>query len=345
MATANPGSQTTLNSIGTLPELTDLTRRQFEWSLNYFPRTAKQLFIHEAIGSGQGSSKRYKELDTETFADFKAEGVNSTKAKSGLGYEVDMTARTFSKEADITLEMRDDNRYLEVKDKLVSLSQFCQNRQDLDLTHRLTFANAGSYVDMNGVTIDVEVGDSLSLLNAAHLLAFSSTTYNNIVTGNPAFSQGSYESARFIAANQILTNFGDRRSMNFNTIVTGTHPATVRTVKQLLNSMADIDGAQSGLVNVYKDGTKHVILEYLDSTATGAYDSTKQRWWFYMATGQGTNGWQAYVGDWIAPTLKTPASGNNGEDIHNYNWTYSTYCRYGIAVLSGRGIIGSNPTS
>ena len=345
MATPNPGSQTTLNSIGTLEELTDLVRRDFQWTLNYFPRTALQLFIQDSVGAGNGSSKRYKEIDTETFADVKPEGVNSTKAKTGIGYEVDMTARTFSKECDVTLEMRNDNRYQQVGTMLRKLNEFCPNRQDLDLTHRLTFATSTSYVDMNGNTVDTTMGDNLALLNSAHLLSFSSTTYNNIVTGNPAFSQGSYESAKLIAATQVLTNFGERRTMNYNTIATGQDPATIRTVKQLLNSMADIDAAQSGVVNVYKDGTKHVVLPYLDSTASGAYDSTKRRWWFYMATGQGTDGWQAYVGNWITPQLRTPSAGNNGEDIHNLNWTFSTYCRFGIAVLSGRGAVGSSPTS
>lgn len=345
MAAANPGNQTTLNSISSLSELTDLVRREWEWTKEYLPRTAKPLFISDNVGAGNGSSKRYKEIDVETFADVKPEGVNSTKSKTGIGYEVDMTARTFSKEIDITLEMRNDNRYREVGTMITNLSRFCENRQDLDLTHRLTFATATTYTDMNGNTIDIAVGDGLALLSAVHTLAFSSTTYNNIVTGNPAFSQGAYESALLIAATQVLSNFGERRNLNFNTIVTGRDPATNRTVKQLLNSMADIDAAQSGVVNVYKDGTKHVVLPYLDSTATGAYDSTKRRWWFYMATGQGSNGWQAYVGDWISPTLKTPSAGNNGEDVHSLNWTYASYCRYGIAVLSGRGCIGSNPTS
>lgn len=345
MTTANPGNQTTLNSISSLPELTDLIRREWEWTKEYLPRTAKPLFINEQIGSGNGSSKRFKEIDIETYADVKPEGVNSTKSKTGVGYEVDMTARTFSKEIDITLEMRNDNRYREVGDMIISLTQFCENRQDLDLTHRITFCTSTSYVDMNGYTVDISVGDGLALASSVHTLAFSTTTYNNIVTGNPAFSQGGFESALLIAASQVYSNFGEQRQMNFNTIFSWRHPATLRTINQLLNSMADIDASQSGVVNVYKNGYKHVILPYLASTASGAFDSTKQRWWGLAATGQGTRGWQAFVGDWISPAIKTPAAGNNGEDVHSLNWTYSSYCRYGIAILSGRGFIVSNPTS
>lgn len=334
---------TTLAATFTLSELTDLVRRQWETDQNTLPREAKQLFIPETIGQGQGSSKRIQEFDGETFADYKPEGASSNKSRVGVGYSKDMTARTFSKEIDITLEMRNDNRYAQIGKMIVDLSRFCANRQDLDLTHRLTFATSTFYTDMNGESVDVSMGDGLALLSTVHTLALSATTYSNRVTGDPAFGQGAYESAMLLANSQTYNNFGQQRTMEYNTIVSWKDPGTMRTIKQLLNSQADIDGAQSGLMNVYKDGTRHVVLPYLASTAAGVYDSTKRRWWFYMAVG--VAGWQAYVGDWIMPQLRTPAAGNNGEDIHTFNWTYATYCRYGIAVLSGRGCIGSCPTS
>lgn len=339
------GNQTPFLSEMTLPELTDLVRRQWEFTTQFFPRNAEQLFIVENIGAGQGATKMYKEVDTETFADAKAEGANSSKSKVGIGYDVTMVARTFSKEIDITLEMRNDNRYKEVGSYILSLSEFCPNRKDLDLTHVFTFCNASTYVDKNGYTIDLKVGDGLPLVYATHLLPFSSTTYSNRLTGDPIFSQGAYEAALLIASYQIYSNFGDLRKKNFNTIITSDDPSTVREVRQLLESTADVDAVQEGIKNMYKGSKKHVILPYLPTTAAGAYDSTKRKWWFIAATGQGVNGWQAYVGNWIMPQLKTPSAGNNGEDIHNYNWTYSTYCRYGKVAVTGKGLIGSLPTS
>lgn len=307
------------------------------------PRRARSLYNAERVGSGQGSSKRIEEFDGETFASFKPEGSNSQKAFVGAGYSVDMNARTFSKEIEITLEMRNDNRYAQIGQLIIDLTSFCENRQDLDLTHRLTFATSSSYVDMDGETVTITMGDGNPLLYATHTLAFSGTTYNNRVTGDPAFSQGSFEAAMLIATTQTYNNFGQQRQLNWNTIVTGTDPSTTRTVQQMLNSMADIDAVQAGIVNVYKNNKRHIELPYLSSTAAGAYDSTKRRWWFLIAVGM--NGWQSYVGDWISPSMTTPAPGNNGEDIHNYNWTYSAYCRYGIAIVSGKGCVGSCPTS
>lgn len=338
-----PQGPVSLASEISLSDLTDLIRRNWTVMKDMLPRRAKSLFNSQFVGAGQGSSKRIEEFDGQTFASYKAEGTNSQKAFVGAGYSTDMVARTFSKEIEITVEMRNDNRYAQIGQLITDLSSFCENRQDLDLTHRLTFATSSTYVDMDGETITITMGDGNPLAYATHSLAFSATTYSTRVSGDPAFSQGSYEAALLLGTTQTYNNFGEQRMLDWNTIVTGTDPGTVRTVQQMLNSMADIDAVQAGIVNVYKNNKRHIELPYYASTASGAYDSTKRRWWSLIAVGM--NGWQSYVGDWISPTLKTPAPGNNGEDVHNYNWTYSAYCRYGITVVSAKGFIASCPTS
>ena len=341
---ATYGNQTTLLNTLTLPEMTDLVKR--EWlSLNEeYPKNIQQLFISDPIADGNGNTKRYNEIDIEKYADNKGEGANSKKASVAVGYQIDMTAKTVSKEIDITLEMRKFNKYREVGAKITSLANFCQNRMDLDLTHRLTFATSSSYTDKNGDTVTTTVGDGNPLLYSAHTLSHSSTTYNNRVSGDPVFSQAALEAALLLSTYGILTNLGEKKSMRFNTIITSDDPGTVRAVKQLINSMADVDAAQSGVTNVYKGSYNHVILPDLATTAAGAYDSTKRRWWFVAATGQGMAGWQAYLGIWENPQFLAPSYGD-GMDIHNYNWTYSTYAIYGIVITSGKGIIGACPTS
>ena len=335
------GSEGTLLSTLTFPEFTDLVQKTWIGQREHIVRNAAQCFIELAIGAGNGSTKRFDEVDVETYADVKAEGANSKKAKTGVGFNVTMTARTFSKELDVTLEMRNDNRYMEVGSFIKSLAHYSENRMDLDLTHRFTFAGDVSYTDLNGETVTTTVGDGLALASASHTLAFSSTTYNNIVTGNPAFSETSLESAMLIGATQIFSNFGEKRQMRFNKIISGDDPGTMRTIQQVNRSTADIDAVQSGIVNVYSGKFNHVVLPNMATTATGAYDAAKRRYWFLAAVGQGLNGWQAYLGTWIAPTLLTPNNANAGNNIHNFNWTYSVYARWGISVVSPKGLIAS----
>lgn len=340
----NPGQMTTFQNEVTLPEMVDLVRREWVTYREDVPRNAATMFMSRDIGSGQGSTKLFEEADTETYADVKLEGANAKKSKVGVGYNILMTARTFAKQVDVTLELRNDRRYEEVFQYFTNLTRFIDNRLDLDLTHRLTFGTSTAYTDRNGYSVDVTVGDGLALFSSVHTLAFSSTTYSNLVTGNPVFSEGAYESAMLLAKTNIFSNFGEKRVMNFNTIWSGDHPATVRQIKQLLESMADVDAVQAGIKNVYNGQMRHVMLPNLATTAAGAPDSTKFRWWGVAAI-DSINGWQSYYGWWIYPQLRQPSAGNNGEDINSINWTWTTYGRYGIAILSGRGIVASTPTS
>jgi hypothetical protein len=342
---AGPGNQSTLLSTLTEPEFTDLVRRNWVSTQEFISRNAKQMFIMDRVGSSAGSSKLYNEYDTETYGDVKQEGAAAAKAKVGVGYNVTMTSKTVAKQVDITLEERVQNRYQEVLAKITSLAEFCENRIDLDLTHRLTFATAVSYTDMNGNVVPTVTGDALALASASHALAFSATTYSNLISGNPAFSQTSLQSGLLLAASNIYNNFGQRRQMNFNAIFCWSDPATEQAIDQLINSTADVDAVQAGIVNTYRSKFQRVSLPNLATTATGAYDSTKRRWWGIAAIQQGFMGWQGVFGEWMAPILRTPSAGNNGENIDTLNWTYTTACMYGIATVSPRGIIFGTPTS
>ena len=340
-----PGSSTTLLNTITLSEFTDLVEKTFSDVSQLPEENAQQLFIRDDLSAHTGNTKRYDEVDTETFASVKFEGSDAAKARVGVGYNKTMTAKRIAKEIDITWEMRRYNKHVEVGNKLVNLSKFCPTRLELDLTHVFTFCTSTSYTDMDGQTVDVTGGDGLQIVYATHTLAFSSTTWRNRVSGDPAFSQGSLESAELLTTTDILSNFGEKRVMNFNTIITGSDPNTKRAVKQVLESTADVDASQSGIMNVKRGSYRHVELPWLATTATGANDSTKRRWWGIVASGQGVQGWQAYLGVFENANLKTPAPGNNGEDVHSDTWTYGARMSYGICALSGRGLIMSCPAS
>lgn len=339
------GNQTTLLSTISEPEFTDLVRRNWVQTQQFIDKNAKQMFVMDDVGSGQGASKIYVEFDTETYGDVKPEGAAAQKAKVGVGYNTTMYSKTVAKQVDITIEERVQNRYPEVLAKITSLAEFCENRMDLDLSNRFTFATSSSYTDMNGNTVDTTTGDGNPLVYATHALAFSSTTYSNRVSGDPAFSQTGLQGALLLAASNIYNNFGQRRKMKFNVIFSWSDPGTVQAIDQLIHSTADVDAVQAGIVNTYQNKFTRVELPNLATTATGAYDSTKRRWWGIGAVGQGLMGWQGILGTWMAPTLKTPAPGNNGENVDTLNWTYTTVCMYGITTVSGRGLIMACPSS
>jgi len=327
-------------------EFTDLTEKTFVMVGEHLDLPAQQLFIFDNLAEHSGNTKRYDEVDTETYASRKSEGADASKARAGVAYNITMTAKRIAREIDITFEMRRYNKAPQVVAAMLNLASFCPERVDLDLTHRLTFATSTSYTDQDGDSVTISVGDGLALVSTVHTLDFSASTYSNQVAGNPVFSQTGLEAAELLAVTNILSNYGEKRKMNFNTIVSGDDPNTVNAIKQVLNSTADVDAAHAGVMNTYSGKYRHVVLPNLATDANGAYNSAKRQWWGLIAVnGTAMNSWQAYYGVFEPNNLKTPSAGNNGEDIHNDNWTYGTRMSYGDAILSGRGFIMANPVS
>lgn len=302
---------------------------------------AKSLFIVENVPSHTGSQRIYDEYDTETYAKYKAEGADASKVKAIKGWSKTCVMRRYAAEIDITWEMRNVGKDQDIVRRMTSLATYCPQRMALDLTHRFTFATSTSYTDMDGETIDVSGGSTTAtaLVDSTQDLTGSTSTYSTVITGTPNFSKGAFQVAKERANTQIVSNFNERRIMNFNTVVTGDDPATVDDVMVLQKSKTDPTQNNQGVVNTYAGGFRHVILPRLATDALGAYNSAKAKWWFYVAAGE----WQGHVGIWETPNLKTPATGNNGEDIHNDNWTFGTRGAYGICHVVARGVLGSCP--
>lgn len=333
-----------LNTV-TFSQLTDLIRRKFVTNQSMAESMASQLFIKESVGKGQGSTKNFTEIDTETFGRTKREGEKSKKAKVGVGYEVTLRKKRIAMEIDITQEMRDENRYAEVGTLITDLAHFCPQRLELDLTHIFTFCTATSYTDMDGDVNDISTGDGLSLINTAKTLKYSSTTYSNRVSGDPVFSKGALLAAEKLATTNIKSNFGEKRVVRFNTIITGEDPTTVEAVQQYLNSTSDNTQNNPNVINTSYRKYKHVVLPYLATTATGADDSTKARWWFIASVGMGYRGWQAVYAEWEAAHMKPVTENGANHDYSADVWTYGVRHGRGIRAITGRGLIGSLPTS
>lgn len=343
-ANANPGNFGTIEATFTQPELSNLIKKMFAEALPQVPLDAKPLFIFKSIPQGMGDSIQVNEDDFTTYAADMPEGQNAQKGQFGVGFHKQVLWSRYGLEYDITYKMRTTAMWLDIVTKTVqALSQAVPQRENLDMTHMITFGNAQSYVDMDGFVRDTSTGDGLSLFNAAHLLAFNTKTYSNLVPGNPVFSKSALESAELLTKTDILDNFGKLRRMQFKTIWCADTPNLINLIMQYIRSTSDPVQANPGVENPYKSKYDILPLSLLATDANGIYDSTKQNWWGIAAlTGTGGERWQAYRVQWEAPRLITgPASGNNGEDRHNDNWNYGSRGAENYASLSGRGMIAS----
>lgn len=335
MAIINPGVATQLSTL-TQPEFTNLVRAAWEDPARRITPRARQLFHLDPVGLNNGTERLYGEFDTETFAKRKPEGADTKKARIGVGYYKMAKLKRYGLEIDITLEMRQFNKYPEVIAQLTNLARFGTQRQELDLTHRFTFAGATTYVNMDGETVDISTGDGLALVSASHTLANSSITYSNLVSGSPVFSATALESAQLLGVTNIYSNFGEKRVFTFYWLVTTDYPTVTNEVARQLQATAQVSAPNAGVPNVFNALYAHVALPYLATTATGAYDSAKKNYWFLVSRSN-----SAYLAEWEPENLVTPAEGNNLVDRHSDVWTYGVRIGYDIAIVSARGIIGS----
>lgn len=300
---------------------------------------ARQLFQVDPIGENNGTTRVYQEYDGGTFASLKPEGMNVAKTAAGSGYTKTATLKRYGSEIDITYEERKYNKYQDVFAKITNLTTFGTLRQELDLTHVFTFAGATSMTTRDGITRDLTTGDGLALVSASHTLAFSGVTYSNRLSGDGAFSETNLAAMELLQSTNVLSNYGEKRTMRFNKLVVADYPTVVNLARQILQSNAQISAPNAAVENVYKAKYDLVVLPWLASTATGAYDANKKNYWFTVAAGVG--GWCGYLAEWEPEHLVLPQPGNNLVDDHADIWTYGVRIGYDIAVVSGRGVIGS----
>lgn len=342
----NPGNQGSFLNTTTFPELYDIVEKKFSTMREMVPEAAEQLFIVEDAPIPSPDMKRYDEYDVDTFAARKPQGQSTVARKFAIGYSVSMTPLRFGKKAVVTKEDRLHGRDREVSNAFLDLAKVVTNRKELDLTHVITFATATSYVNMDGETISTTVGDGLALASTVHTLKHSSTTYSNRLSGDALFSPGAADAMELMAKTQIMNNFGERRVITFDTIFCADTPSLYKAIKRHYGSSSDDTQNNSGVINVDMGKYKLVVLPYLATTATGAYDSTKKNWWGMVSTTAGHEGnrWQGYIRYWERPYLVSPEEGltkNGDTDV----WEFHTRGYYGIRAVSGRGFLISCPTS
>lgn len=324
-----------LNTI-TLGIFTQLANVNFEKKLDSIPQYAKNsgLFKTVDMANNTGDTRQFEEIDLEEYAKIKDEGDQATLAKVQQGYSKTLTLSRFGLDQTITYEMRTRNKYEDVIARLTNLAVTVSNRLDLDLTHRITFGTATSYTNKDGRSETISVGDGLALFSTAHTLRGSASTYRNLLANNPQVSKGALEAMEKMRVENTLNQFGEKMAVEADIIYSTDDPNTCNTIRELLQSYAEISSPNAGVVNVYEGKYKHVKLPRLATDASGNVDSTKAKYWGLASSMDSS----AYLGISEAPHLNAPQMGSNAEDVSTEDWTYTARTGYGIAIVGARWI-------
>ena len=285
-------------SLSDFTKLANVIWLKASMSIQSFAR-GSGMFRVLTISQNTGNTREFSEIDDNEYLSYKGEGDQAKRSKVQQGYTKTLTSYRVAENIGITYEMRTQNKYPEVINRLTSGARKGANTIDLDLSHRITFGTATSYTDRDGRSIDVSTGDTLSLFNTAHTLRSSSSTYRNRLAGNPQLSRGSLESMERQAVENTLNQFGEKMTVPFDIIWTTDDPQVINTALEYLRSVAAPDAGNSGVTNVYKAKYRHVTLPRVATTAVGAVDTTKRRYWG-LASSMFTSG---YLGMWEEPLL------------------------------------------
>jgi len=285
-----------------------------------------------------GNTREFTEIDLEEYASRKNESEQSSHARVQQGYSKIGYMYRVSKEINVSFELRKYGKYPEIKQKLMNLGRLAANRLDLDLAHRISFMTATSYVDQDGVTVDTSVGDTLCLASTAHTVRGSATTFRNRLANNPQLSRGSLEAMQKMRVENCINQFGQKMSMDDDILWTTEDPNTVNTARELLRSTANPTQANASVVNVYQGRYRHVIVPRIATTASGAVDTTKAKYWGVASSTYCT----LYLGMNEEPHMKAPPTeGGNGEDPSTDDWKFGTRGGWMIVTVSANWFGGS----
>lgn len=323
-------------NISNLSDFVKNAKILFLKGLDSVPMAAKSsgLFRMDPVPSNTGNTREYSEIDIQQYARRKGQSAQAERARVVQGYSKVGTLYRVALDIGISYEMRTQNKYPEVIAKLTNLGAQANRRLELDLTHRIGFGTATSMTDMDGSTVDLTVGDTLALFSTVHTLKGSASTFRNILANNPSFSKGSLEGMEKLVVEQTLNHLGEKVTLSHDILFSTEDPNTVNLIREHLKSTASPDAINSGVVNVNAGKYRHVILPLLATTAAGAVDTTKAKYWG-LASSMGS---QAFLGMAEEPRLKSPSEGNNGEEFSTDDWNFGVRAGWFIVIAGANWI-------
>jgi len=327
-----------------VPAINDLIKKSFVKEAHRPAGDVRKIF-HREEGDWSVKDKRVHELDNERFAEEKVEGQASAQRGISEGYYKDIRRKTVSVTRKVSGEAYKALTAHNLAKYATQTAKDVVDKIELDMRNFIGYGDSASYTDNGGFTVDTTVGDGLALFHTAHTLKNSSTTYSNILSGAPSFSESSLESAEDYFSYNVLDNNGQRITMKANTIITSNKASMSNRVSRLLGSMSpeSIEGSSNmnaGVKNTYKNKYRHLVVEF-DVTALNVTDATKSFYWYLASLGgMPETSFQGYYVSWLSPQV-APA------EINQDAWTLSYTGRgaYGIGAVSGKGILQVQATA
>lgn len=226
----------------------------------------------------------------------------------------------------ITEDLIEGNKYREIEAGMRRLGARLFKTRARDATHVLfTFGFSTSFTDASGNTITNAIAKGSEAIFAdTHTMA-TGGTYDNLLSdtalGETSFRNLHDLTTAFIDEDGFRVSWGESTEKLLITSddVPVTHSAVRLTTQEWNFNNTNRD------INVFQGQFTHLKLFFLNTTATGAIDSTKDKYYYIIDRGLSKN--LAIFGDHMKPDLQGPF-----QDIYNGGMLWRSHTRYDIGI-------------
>lgn len=227
----------------------------------------------------------------------------------------------------ITEDLVDGNKYREIEMGMRDLGETLFKTRARDATHRIgTYAFSTSFTDSEGNTVNSGVANATTeaIFADTHTMA-TGGTYDNLLA-DTALSYTSLQNLEdltvdFIDEDGFRVPWG---GMSEKVLLTTDDVANVHNAKRLTTQEYELSAAERD-INIFRGNTRHLPLFFLNTTATGAVDTTKDK--YYIIVDASLTNRLAIFSDHTKPKLSGPF-----EDMWNGGMLWRAKTRYDIGV-------------
>jgi len=276
-------------------------------------------------------TEEHSSFDESGFGSKTGDGEDYKLTQDTQGDTQNFTQQKRTARKKITEDLLEFSKYPEVDRKLRAVGGKLWRGYALDLAHRFTFAFDTTYDDRDGEAVATTGGDAAALCADTHTLN-SGDSFDNKITAR--LSEGASESAEDLF-DAVINHNGDLVHPSADTLVTGTHAATRHVAMRLTKQPMQLD-TDFNNISVYAGELRHVVVPYLATTADGAKNTAKSRFWFLIDSSLKDN-LMSVVRRFPNPERPTVDPDNNSVQFKAKMW-------YDIGHLDATFIVGSNAT-
>ncbi len=273
-------------------------------------------------------NRDYSSIADSGFGKRLAEGADYITRTNNQADTLSLSALKRGDARTITEDLVDGNKYREIRNELIGLGGSLFRTMARDGTHvGYTFGFSSSFTDSEGGTISNGIAKGAEpIYDDTHTMANGATYDNELADtalGETALRSLQDLTTSFLDENGFRVSWGRSKVLITTDDVPNVHQAIKLTEQDFNLASAQRD------INIFRGQYTHVRLFYLNTTATGVIDSTKDKYYFINDTS--LNKKLAIYGIHTRPTPRGPF-----EDSFNGGMLWRSKARYDIGVQAAQ---------